>query len=75
MLLSITKNEILYSHYLFAFEQIKKHANKNDSKFPKIVETCNLLNDSKNILDDINQLENISLILVHPLENSTRPYK
>ena len=71
MLLSLTKNEILYSHYLFAFEQIKKHANKNDSKFTKIVEISNLLNDSKNILDDTNQLENISLILVHPLEKST----
>ena len=71
MLLSITKNEILYSHYLSAFEQIKKNSNKNDPKFPKIVEICKLLNESKNILDDNNQLEKISIILVQPLEKCT----
>ena len=69
MLSSITKNEILYSHYLFAFEQIKKNSNKKDKKSEKIIEICNLLNESKNILDDINQLQNISLILVQSLED------
>ena len=71
MLLSLTKNEILYSHYLFAFEQIKKNSNKKDPKFPKILEICNILNESKNILEDINHLQTISLILVQPLEICT----
>ena len=44
------------------FEQIKKNSNKKDQKSQKIIEICNLLNKSKNILDDINQLQNISLI-------------
>ena len=47
MLLSLTKNEILYSHYLFAFEQIKKNSNKKDPKVGKIIEICNILNESK----------------------------
>ena len=71
MLLSLTKNEILYSHYLFAFEQIKKNSNKNDSKYPKIIEICNSLNESKNILNDNNNLHYISLFLVQPLDKST----
>lgn len=67
MYLSITNYEILYSNYLFSFEQIKKNSNKNDQNYSKILEICNLLNESKNVLNDENQLEKISLILVQPL--------
>ena len=67
MLLSITNNEILYSNYLFSFEQIKKNANKKDPNYSKILEICTLLNESKNSLNDVNELEKISLILVQPL--------
>ena len=49
MLLSLIKNEILYSHYLFAFEKIKKNSNKKDPKLSKILEICDILNESKNI--------------------------
>ena len=71
MLLSLTKNEILYSHYLFIFEQIKKISNKNEPNYQKIEEICKALNESKNILDDYNHLYNISLTLVHPLNKCT----
>ena len=71
MLLSLTKNEILYSHYLFAFEQIKKISNKNEPNYQKIEDICKSLNESKHILNDYKQLQNISLFLVHPLNKCT----
>ena len=71
MLLSITKNEIIYSIYISSFEQIKKNADKKDQKLTIISEICNTLNNSNNILNDLNQLEKFSLILVQPLDICT----
>ena len=71
MLLSITKNEIIYSIYISSFEQIKKNADKKDQNLTIISEICNTLNNSNNILNDLNQLEKFSLILVQPLDICT----
>lgn len=67
----LTKNEILYSIYISSFEQIKKNSNSKDQKYSTISEICKKLNESKNILDDFQHLQKMSLILVDPLENYT----
>ena len=71
MLLSITKNEIIYSLYISSFEQIKKYLDKKDSDFPTIQKCCDNLNQSKNILTEDNNLEKYSLILINILDNSS----
>ena len=68
MLFSLSKNEILYSIYISAFEQIKKNSDKNDKNYQNICHICHSLNESKKILEDQTQLEKISLVLSHPLE-------
>ena len=67
----LTKKEILYSIYISSFEQLKKNSNEKDQKYTIISEICKKLNESKNILDDFNHLQKMSLILVDPLENYT----
>ena len=67
----LTKNEILYSIYISSFEQIKKNSNSKDQKYSTISEICKKLNESKNILDNFQHLQKMSLILVDPLENYT----
>ena len=57
MLLSITKNEIIYSLYISSFEQIKKYLDKKDNNFQTIQKCCDNLNQSKNILTEDNNLE------------------
>ena len=71
MLLSITKNEILYSLYISSFEQIKKNLSSKDNKYLTIKTACDNLNKSKTILSEDDNLEKYSLILVKTLENCT----
>ena len=71
MLLSITKNEIIYSLYISSFEQIKKNLDKKDNNFQTIQKVCDNLNQSKNILSEDNNLEKYSLILINILDNSS----
>jgi len=71
MLLSITKNEIIYSLYISSFEQIKKNLDKKDKNFPTIQTVCDNLNQSKKILFQDNNLEKYSLILINYIDFST----
>ena len=66
MLLSISKNEILYSLYISSFEQLKKILNKKDQNYPLIQSIIDSLNKSPEIISDINKLKEYSLILINP---------
>ena len=71
MLLSITKNEILYSIYISSFEQIRKNSDKNDPNYITIQSICDNMNKSKTILSKEDTLEKYSLILVKPVNKIT----
>ena len=71
MLLSITKNEIIYSLYISSFEQIKKNLDKKDNNYTIIQVSCDNLNQSKTILSKDNNLEKYSLILINIIDNSS----
>ena len=71
MLLSITKNEILYSIYISSFEQIRKNSDKNDKNYTTIQSICDNMNKSKDILSNEALLEKYSLILVKPVNKIT----
>ena len=66
MLLSISKNEILYSLYISSFEQLKKILNKKDQNYPLIQSIIDSLNKSPEIISDISKLKEYSLILINP---------
>ena len=69
MLLSITKNEIVYSLYISSFEQIKKSLDQKNPNYNTIQKICDNLNKSEKILSENNNLEKYSIILVNPVKN------
>ena len=71
MLLSITKNEIVYSLYISSFEQIKKNLDHKNPNYNTIQKICDNLNKSEKILSENNNLEKYSIILVNPVKNFT----
>ena len=65
------KFQRIYTLYSFAYEKFNKNINKKESKMQLIKEMNSTLKSSPKILENPEQFENYSLLLVEPVEKCT----
>ena len=65
------KSQRIYALYSFAYEKFNKYTNKKEANMQLIKEMNSTIKSSSKILDNPEQFEKYSLLLVEPLEKCT----